>query len=413
MRRIIGLDVGGAYSTAFLLEGDRPKDLRSFVQSKHFTPFRVDHCEEDLTALIEMKADLIVFEPTGFHYEALLINWCDRHNQPWCRVVGRRISAYRQSLGLPKTDGRDALALACYGVDYADDPSAFTQPCELIDLRHLWIQRDTLQRNRISLVNRLRQTMKHEFPEAADLAMDRKWLDPCPALIRWMADDETLASHFANRYRNMHSAGTWKTKSNRKLTTTNGTIGTGLSAYSRLLARQILESDQMCRDHEQKMIDFLQHPKFAAYNTAFDSLDFSPLVRTIWLTRVYPFERFLGEDGKPIKTKRISHRGKPVTCHVSLGRFKAAVGAGLEPKSSGISQEWMPMGDKLCRRSFCMWASLRLETYKIEAKTPELKKLIEKHQELKNRKTNKYQRLSNLQGYAARLLFRKLCEVLS
>jgi hypothetical protein len=420
--KIIGLDVGGAYSTAFLLD-TLPANLKEFSQSTEFTPFRVNHTAEDLNGLIELKADWIIFEPTGFHYERLLINWCDRHGQPWRQVIGTRMAAHRKGLGLPKTDGRDALAIAHYGMTYINDPHAFVQPCQLTELRRIWIERDTLVRIRGSLINRLRQQLKHEFPEVADKDLDRKWRDPSPALIRWMVDDPTLTPVFASRYRNMHYAGRWKTPSNGAYKETVGTIGSGLGDHSRMLAKQIFDIDSANIEKEITIERWLAEPRFEKYVAAFEQLKFSSNLQAIWLTRIYPIDRFLDENGRPIKNKRPSKNGKLVTHYVSLSRFKAALGAGTEPNTSGIRGEVttkyykrrrpgeiekIPMGDKLCRKAFALWGMRLVECGKLNRSTPAADALMRKHEQLKAKGTKKMQRLMNLHGYAARLLFQLL-----
>lgn len=417
--RIIGIDVGGAYSTAFFLD-HLPTNLKEFSQSAEFTPFTVEHTAKDLNGLIELKADWIIFEPTGFHYEQLLIQWLDAHNQPWKRVVGRRMAAHRIGLGLPKTDGRDALAIAHYGMTYINDPHAFIQKCELIDLRRTWIERDSLAKLRGSLINRLRQQLKHQFPEVADKELDRRWNEPCPAVIRWMVDDPSLDVRFKSRYKNLHDGGQHKNG-----TLSNGTIGSGISEHTRLIAKQIFEIDSANLTKEAAIEQWLAEPRFEKYISAFDELQLSISVRAIWLSRIYPIERFLGEDGKPIKIKRLSKNGKQTTRYVSLSRFKAALGAGIEPNTSGIrgeiktryykrqkrgEHEKIPMGDKFCRRAFVMWASKPLECNTIKAKTPTTMALVAKHKQLKEKGTKKYQRLSNLHGYTAKLLFQLLTD---
>lgn len=417
--RIIGIDVGGAYSTAFLLDS-RPENPKELVQTPGFAPFRVEHTAEAFHALIQLEADWIIFEPTGFHYEQLMIQWLDKHGQPWKRVVGQRMANYRKGLGLPKTDGRDALAIACYGWDFINDTYAFVPACELLELRRTWIERDNMQRVRGSLINRIRQQLKHEFPEVADKDLDRKWREPCPAVIRWIVDDPTLTLVFRNRYRNLHSAGRWKNPGNGAYKTTAGTIGSGVGNYSRLLAKQIFEIDSANLENEARIEAWLNEPRFEKYVQAFEQLGFSVNVQAVWLTRIYPIERFLDEQGQPIRSKRISKNGKSVTNYVSLSRFKAALGAGTTPNTSGIrgevktkyykrrvrgKSEQMPMGDRLARKAFTLWAARQLECNQLKAINTQRQQLIEKHAQLKAKGTKRFQRLSTLHGYAARLLF--------
>lgn len=420
--KILGIDVGGAYCTAFFLDS-KPENPKEFCQSKDFQPFKVTYTEDDLNGLLKLEPDLVCLEPTGYHYEQLLVEWLDKHGAPWKKVVGQRMANYRKSLGLPKTDGRDAFAIALYGLEFYNDRHAFTAPCQLPELRRLWIERNNITSMRGSLVNRLRQLLCHQFPEVANKDLDRKWGHPCPALIRWMAGDDSLYISQANKYRNLHYAGRWKTPGNGSYTTTTGTIGSGIGEYAKMLARQILEIDRMALEHEARMEEWMNQGHYARYIEAMADLGFSKNLMAVWMTRIYPIERFLDEDGRPINTKRLSGRGKWVTHHISLGRFKAALGAGLTPNTSGIKGEIktryykrqksgevekFPLGDKLARKAFVLWGARVLECGTLKQEGEGAKKLMEKHAELKAKGTKRYQRLSNLHGYAARLLFKSL-----
>lgn len=411
---IIGLDISSGYATAFLLD-QLPTNFKEYLESREAVAFEVRPTEQDLSSLVSLGADCIILEPTGYHLERVFCAYFDRHGQQWRRATGKRVASFRNERGIAKTDANDAFSLAAYGLVYWNDPKAFLPRCELEELRQLWLQRRGLGKSQIRLINRLRQQMQHEFHEVADKDWERRWGDQPYGLIRWLAGEE-LDKRVQTRWDNLH----------------HRTIGCGVSNYSQQLAAHLNAIQRQMQAIELEIDRYLAQERFQPYIEAMNKLGLSPYVQSIWLTRIYPFSRFLDAEGRVIEVKRASSNGKLCTYNRSLAQFKAALGIGMTENSSGTRQprqkqkqnaRWrgrsakprsrrddrpeVPMGCRFCREAFFLWSVNKLEpkhTHK-----PELGvKLAAKRDELKEKGVNLYQRSGNLQGYAARLLFREL-----
>ena len=150
----------------------------------------------------------------------------------------------------------------------------------------------------------------------------------------------------------------------------------------------------------------------------------------IWLTRIFPFSRFLNEDNKPIRRKRLSSNGKPCTHDKSLAQFKASLGAaissprsgtkggiaptrqrGLKRKKKDGDSKQKPIGCKYSRIAFYTYAAVQIETGRTQA--PLGPQLIAHRNKLKEKGRNMVQRAGNLHGYAAKLLYRELLRSLA
>lgn len=420
--KIIGLDISGGYATAVLLE-ERPRNLLEFARSKHFHPFIVEANREDLEALCNLKPDLVVLEPSGLHYEQIFCNWFERNEIEYKKASVKRLANYRNENGLDKTDDRDSLALAAYGFDKLNDKNAFIPKCELADLRQLWLKRYGLIKLQKRIIQRIRLQLQHEFPEAAEANMRKRWGQNTIGPIGWMCNQETRK----NKWQKLHDGGivSYGKPSQHEV---QGTIGNGLSEYTRTLAKHCWEIWEQCAHIEEECDRILAEPRFAKYIAAFDDIGLNPETRVIWLTRIYPFERFLGDDGRPRVIRRLSRNGKQCKYDQSLAQFKASLGCGTIKNESGIRQSdfekirkrkgWrgksrlaeerteFSIGDRFSRTAFFMWGLGQLERRQL--KSPEAKKILAKQKKLKEEGTNVYQRLANLQGYTARILYRKL-----
>jgi Transposase len=427
--KILGIDIGGIHA-AFLLD-HRPEDIHQFINSPEFVPFKFEPNEESLLSLIALEPDLVVFEPSGYHYEVLIVQYLKKHGIAYKQCTGTRLANYRKSLGLGKSDRYDAFSIALYTFDKLNENGAFLSPCNLEDMRRGWIERDNLLKIRTGLINRLKQTLVHDYPEVANFTSQRKWGEKPSELFRWLGGME-ISKRRQTYYDTHHQGGNLRTgvkdkdgKMVYKKIEREGTYGRGIDGYARILGKQLAEIETYCQDVELRLSEELKQTRFEMYQKVFDRFDFSESLRVIWLTRIYPFEQFLDDELKAIRTERISARGKPVTKHVSLGRFKAALGAGTMPNTSGLrgernskhflkrkrsgsgdAPEKLPMGDRLCRKSFFMWATRRIENGRSKSEFSEM--LKRKSDKLKADGKNIYQRLGNLHGYTARLVFREL-----
>lgn len=380
-----------------------------------------------------MEPDFVVLEPSGYHYEKLFTDWFNRHNVPYRRAVGKRLGSYRESKGLiNKNDGVDAYALALYGHEFYADRRAFIPACELEDLRQWWLQRDGLKRSRTRLINRFKQQLSHEFPEVREIDFQRDWGKPVHGLILWILGDAPKPTK--TYYDSIYDGGRYRKnikvdgKTVKRMTDVPGTIGCGISDFTRSLARLIYDLESQCLEIESRCEEYMKEERFIPYMQAFDSLMFSQGLRAILLTRLYPFERFLGDDDRPVVVKRLSKQGKMCTYDLSLGQFKAALGAGMRENKSGIRQanrdrgrKWrgrsdrssgtpaaeVPIGDGCCRRAFFLWCLNRIETGQLK-EGKYIDRLHQKRNELKAKGKKLYQRSGNLYGLALRFLYREL-----
>lgn len=429
-KRILGLDIGGGNATAFLLDTGTidGANFRDYIHSKLFNPFRVELSRESLENLVSLNPDIVVFEPTGDHYERVFTHWFKQYGIPYRRCVGSRVAAFRRDKGLMgKTDDIDSFSLALFGYYKLYRPGdqdfrAFLPECELEELRRWWLQRFGVVKRRAALVNRLRAQISAEFPEAKDSELKRDWGEESPGLIKWLCDCAEGRSKAI--WDNSYHGGRCKRGGKRVIAP--GTCGVGLSDYTRQVARLILDVDTMALDLERRCDRFLEDEKFKPYLAAFEAIGGSRLMVVIWLTRIYPFERFL-VDGRPDIIKRDSKKGRPCTIDRSLSQFKAALGAGTVENTSGTRQKranrqgnkWqrrraskpgqnpkaeVAIGDRYSRQSFFLWA-----VNQVEPKTASCNETLKAQSlKLKERGQNLYQRLGNLQGYYCKLLYKEL-----
>jgi transposase len=399
--------VGSDYGTAFLLN-HLPANPKGFIRSEEFAPFKVHYNIEEMSQLLDLGIDCVVLEPTG-GYEDIFIHWMEQHGIKYRLSNLGRVKHYRNNLGIAKSDGTDAFSLACFGHAKWNDLSAWVKPMELSGLREDLLRRRSLTGIRRSLVPRLRQWLHKEFPEARNFVARREWSSKPMGLLLWL--DGTRGKHYFARWENKHQM----------------TCGRGVSEFTRNLGRRILEIDQELVALERSIEQVLSEERFSKYHAAFDQLGFSTAVRAWWLCRIFPFEQFLDETGRPIETKRLSREGqKPVTMHISLSRFKCALGAGTIPNTSGIRGEAKPkryrkpkrrygekkepeyfvVGDRYCRESFFMWSDRQVVTGSLKA--PLAGKLRKFYLDRKEQGRPYYKIIGGLHGYACRLLFRLL-----
>jgi hypothetical protein len=452
MGKILGLDIGGGTATAFLLDTSTLDDanIRDYVKSHHFAPFEVKLTHNDLTGLCELKPDLVLFEPTGDHYERVFVHWFNLHNIPYRRCVGKRLANFRGDKGLPKTDGIDSFSLALYGHYKLDktaleyDPKAFVPDCELKQLREWWLQRRGTIKRRAGLINRFRLELSSAAPECRNAELKRGWGEPCPTLIAWLAGELTEGKSAAIWRNRIYPA---RVRRGNVMIDSPGTCGLGVSEELKAIARELFLIDSLAIEFEQKIDALLSEDRFAAYRKAFEAIGGSKNMMAIYLTRIYPFDRFL-VDGRPHKIERLSKNKKVCTVDLSLAQFKAAIGAGTVENTSGIRQKhnnrlkssrWsssrgskkksekpeIAMGDRFSREAFFLWAKPQIEGTRgklvpilsqdagsDDASMPCDERLIAHSKKLDEAGKNLYQRIGNLQGYHAKLLYKALLKEL-
>jgi hypothetical protein len=408
--RVIGIDISKGVATCCLLE-TLPTNLKDYSQSRDFTWWHIQPKADDLQALADLKPDLIVYEPTGGKYDEAFAHWMRGRGLDCRKVAGKRLAKYRDDKGLGKNDHLDALSLAAYGLERGQEPGAFIHDPgpEIQQIREWWLQRHSLIRQRGGLTTRLRLQLHKEFPEAAEFDGQIGWGEGSLGIVLWIVGQ---------------GEGRSKTTWDNRLTKS---FGPGISDYTRFIAQQIVTIQEAINATEQRIDEALTAPVFKPYLDVMDRFQFNHVLKVIWLTRIYPFDKFL-DGGHERTSKRLSNNGKWCTHNQSLGQFKAALGAAIDQPSSGTrggiaptrqkfkgrsrgkskgdDKKPQPIGCKYCRVSFWQWATVRIETGKATGELAQ--KLIAKRNELKGKGKNLYQRSGLLHGYAARLLYREL-----
>lgn len=395
----LGLDIGSASCRAFLLSG-KP-ELPDFYNSSEFVSFEIPYNQQGIKSLEALEFDLAILEPTG-GYERVIQFHLNRLNKAWKRVKPYRAIALRSELGLAKSDHFDSFLLAYYGQRYYGDPQAWLLEPKL-DWRSRLMRREQFQRQRRGLVNRLKHSLASEFPESP-CYFSRPWGERSPGALLWLSGEQ--------------SAYYWR--HDRRL---ESSIGTGVTEFSRALARQIAEIDRECLEIESDLTRDLQGDK-ERYHRVFQRFDFSLQLQCWLLARIYPFDQFL-VDGQPVIHRRLSReRHKPVKYEASLATFKGLLGAGTIPSTSGIRGErstkylrgrkptertYAVCGDRQCRTAFYMWAFNRIATGKLSG-DPEIRNRILTYWQRKRESQNHYRATGNLYGYTLKLLFRELCK---
>lgn len=350
MVRILGLDISSTFVFACLLTEpvDNP---REWFRQKRNTVLKYTANETDLKALLELKPNYAVLEPTGMHYSKL---WALRLAAQGCQIlwVGHaQLKSYRITLRLPnKNDAADAFALAQYGQQYLNKDGYFLSLS--IDslgyrLREKCLQLKYIEELTVPIKNRLRQQLAHEWPEVAKRQTNG-------TLWKFIAGDEVPKNH--------------KTRLERLQ---QASIGSGLSEFSRFLATELISLEEQIKLLETEIKALCSEPTFRDYRQVFRRYGFGSRVSAMVLAHIYPFENFLGFEGKEIIETVKSKNGKPSKRYRSLKAFKLAVGSGLVEDSSGKTENWVPGGSALCREALWQWLFSCIEPKKSRPKTPE------------------------------------------
>lgn len=417
------MDVSKGVATCVMLE-ELPINLVEFSRSKEFIYWHIKPCTADLEAIAALEPDLIVFEPSGGKYEAAFKHYFRHKRLSFRQVTGRRLATFRAEAQLPKDDHFDALAIAAYGLEKGHEDNAFIpETTEAIEkLRQTWLQRHSLMKQRSAAIARVRQNLAAEFPEAMEFDSNKLWGGGTCALIRWLAGEDD-SSPSVKRWKTLAEGGPRRAKGKRIIQPPS--CGTGLSPYTHLVARQLRELEEAIATIEAEISAELKKEDYAPYVEAMDKLSFGECMKAIWLTRIYPFSKFMDSGGRERVSRRLSTNGKWRTHNHSLGQFKAALGAAIDMPRSGTSggiapthkrrpgtkskkgeDKKKPIGCKFCRIAFWQWATVQIETHTASGK--HAKTLAERRDAHKAEGKNLYQRSGLLHGYACKLLYKEL-----
>ncbi|MEG4851840.1 transposase [Microcoleus sp. B5-D4] len=349
MTQIIGLDISKA-SVSCCLISQKIDEPREFYYRYNFHKFAATaHGISELLALIGSESDrqdtIAIMEPTGINYQILWGTQLARAGVE-VRLVGHKeLRSFREHhLGLPdKDDDADALALAIYGWDYIDTPRRFVQMRDrtIVQIRRLVLRLAHLNRVQSPIINRARQDLAWQFPEAALIKSLRSG-EKVPLLWGWLCGERQSVKYDLLLERS---------------------IGLGITNELRKHAARIcdLQREEMILEFELSKL--VGEAKFLPYRKVFARFGFGRRVEALLLSQIYPFENYLAADGKPdIKIRKGRRSGKPTKRHLSLRRFCKALGYAPSQESSGDLQKSKVVGGSdLCRKALWQWIFTRIE----------------------------------------------------
>lgn len=339
--KIIGVDVSKASIVACPLQG-MPDNPRQFFLEAEF--FKLKANKEGIKKLTELKPDIAILEPTGVNYSRI---WHIHLEKMGCEVRmadHAKLSYYRRHLRLAdKTDHADALALACYGWQYLNDKSRFNYPLPgiIIELRsHILLLRH-LNRCQSPLENFIKQMLASQFPEVSTTKSYVRKDKPAP-LWMFLAEEEQV-KRCENKLRE--------------------SIGTGIQQNVRLHAKRLCDYQRQEISLENQIREILERPEFAPYHKALEPFHFGLRTKATLISYIYPFKRFLGEDGKPIsEVSRGRYSGKLNKKRISRRRFHKYLGVAPTEKSSGDRKSKRVSGGiSICRHVLWLYTFNRIE----------------------------------------------------
>lgn len=390
--KILGLDICKASVAACLLS-EKPLEPREFYYECKFHQLGADAA--GINFMLALAPDVAIMEPTGVNYARLWGTHLARAGVE-VRLVGhKQLRAYREHLGFAdKDDDTDALALACYGFDYYDSPRRFVQLRDfpITRIRELCLRLAHLNRVQSPIVNRLRQDLSWQFPEVALVKSRASGSSEVPLLWGWLAE-ERLSKKYDLLYAN--------------------SVGEGLKQSVRRHAQRLCDLQREERLLEKELRDLLGDPRFVEYRKVFALFGFGERIQAVLLSQIYPFENYLGSDGKPeVKIRKGRNSGRPTKRHLSLRRFQKALGAAPVLESSGDrSNSTIVGGSDLCRIALWQWIFTRIEPKRSRLKNPIGQLLGAKLDEEKAQGRPVKLVRSRIAAKAVRLLFKELLVV--
>ena len=345
--QIIGLDISKASVSACLLT-EKPIDPRQFYYDCDF--YKFEATVSGICGLLALIGDdtgntIAVMEPTGVNYQILWGTQLARAGVE-VRLVGHKeLRSFREHhLGLPdKDDDADALALAIYGWDYSEVPRRFVQVRDrtIVQIRRIVLRLAHLNRVQSRIINRARQDLAWQFPEAAFVRSLRSG-EKVPLLWGWLC-----AQRQSVRYDLMLEK----------------SIGLGLTDELRRHAARICDIQREEMVLEFELSKLVGESQFLSYRKVFARFGFGRRVEALLLSQIYPFENYLAADGKPeVKICKGRNSGKPTKRYLSLRRFMKALGYAPSQESSGdLQKSRIVGGSDLCRKALWQWIFTRIE----------------------------------------------------
>lgn len=326
---VIGLDVSKDNVVACALT-EAPFDLKRYFKENRESFPRLYSNRDGINELLELKPDCVVLEPTGVHYSWIWAHILKQEGVKILWVGHSEVASFRKSKKLPdKNDAADALALAAYALTNWNYPQAFLgyeHECFIIPMRELCLQLQNLNRIQNPIVNRLRQQLAREFPEAA-LKNSQRAADGQIPLWCFLAGRKRTVKKDQGYYKKLYEI------------SIAPKYGVEISEFSRNLAAQLCELNNQEIEIEDKLRILLRQPELVTYNRVMDDLGMGLRTKCWVISQIYPIERFMG-DGNYRNWR---------------ARFKQRLGYGGVENSSGDKEQVSKSGSKISRQMLYLW----------------------------------------------------------
>lgn len=313
-----------------------PEDPQAFHQGGEFEEIPTN--AEGLKRMLEIKPDVVVMEPTGIKYIKFWLTNLARAGIEVRLVHNCKLPKYRDTLGLPdKDDYADALALACYYLQYHAVESRWCRQRDpdVCKIRELILRIESLERSCNVFINRLKQSLASEFPEMASATKG--------AVLFW--------SWLAGRRENK--------RYDALLAACEGALG--ISSYTRFDAKILDDLLNHIDEVEGQLKEILALPKFKPYTRVFWDWKIGDRMIAVFIGQIFPLESFL-EEGKPIvritpgkksQGKKVRNKTKK---RIGLRKFKKCMGLAPVREYSGSSlKRSKKSGSAFARKTWWRW----------------------------------------------------------
>ena len=329
--KIIGIDICKDRAVCWSMS-ELPTDVKAYwkreakKRSKNPTQdeFTYYFTTAGIANLLALKPDVIALEPTGMHYSWLVAHIAEREGIEVLWVGHTQAVSYRRQNSLPdKNDLADAMAIACYAHIYYGKQTYFINfdAGKIARMRELFLQFKSLARFQNPFINRGKQQLAREFPEAVDIKSGRS-VDGRRPLWCWLASRDRNLKR-PNYYWDRHYERSVAVK-----------YGIEISHFTRWIAQTIDDIDLQHLAIKKELFSLVYDTQFEQYNLVFDQFNFNLSMRALLLSQIYPIEKF-----------------------ESMGAFKKRIGAAKEEYASGDVNMLKKGGSKLCRTEFYLWVT--------------------------------------------------------
>ncbi|MDJ0800519.1 MAG: transposase [Calothrix sp. MO_167.B12] len=305
-----------------------PKNFRRYFRDnkrpKDNDPLTFKANADGVKKLLALKPDAVVMEPTGVHYSWIWSHICEVEGIKVLWVGHAESTHYRKQNKLPdKNDQADALALAAYALLHWGDDEFFLQfeASQVATMRHLWLQLQSLNKIQSPTINRARQQLAREFPEAALMRSPPSKTDGLPPLWAWLAGRERQTKRQSRYYDNLYQ----KSIANQ--------YGVGITTFTRKLSNMVCDLWDWKMEIQNEIIEILNAPEFIPYRKTMTQFGIGIKPQALLISQIYPITKF-----------------------DSLGRFKRRLGMAKDESSSGDKETMNTgSGSKLCRCQLYLW----------------------------------------------------------